>query len=245
MIVIAPTWRNNLAPKNRSVTDEQLAIPFFNQSSYFIYYNRLINDIRLSTFMKSKGYRGLFVLHPNFLNQWRDFSSNEIFAIHHGWINYQDMYITASLLITDYSSIAFDFAYLKKPVIYTQFDHASFLHNHIIGKGYFDFYEHGFGPVATDINSTVDSIINIINSGCSLKDPYLSRVNTFFAFFDGYNSHRIYRHILSIPFPTEASPKPIPSVLLYSLVLITIYQLFLICTGRFYRHMKCKYQKLD
>ena len=37
-------------------------------------------------------------------------------------IDYSDMLTKASLMVTDYSSLSFDFAYLKKPVIYAQFD---------------------------------------------------------------------------------------------------------------------------
>ena len=42
------------------------------------------------------------------------------------------------MLITDYSSIFFDFGYLNKPVIYSHFDYNEYRANHF-RKGYFDY----------------------------------------------------------------------------------------------------------
>ena len=50
----------------------------------------------------------------------------------------------ASLLITDYSSISMDFAYMKRPVLYYQFDKERFRNEHL-SKSYFDFEDDGFG----------------------------------------------------------------------------------------------------
>lgn len=42
-------------------------------------------------------------------------------------------------------------AVLDKPSIYYQFDEASFFNGgHVYTKGYFDYRQHGFGPVVTD-----------------------------------------------------------------------------------------------
>ena len=42
----------------------------------------------------------------------------------------------SAYLITDYSSISFDFAYMKKPLCYFQFDYAEFREKHY-PEGYF------------------------------------------------------------------------------------------------------------
>ena len=53
-----------------------------------------------------------------------------------------------ALLVTDYSSVFFDVAFLRKPVVYYQFDEEEFRKYHY-QKGYFDFRRDGFGPVCT------------------------------------------------------------------------------------------------
>ena len=48
--------------------------------------------------------------------------------------SYQELFNNSSLLITDYSSVFFDFSYLKKPVIYYRGED-----EYHYEKGYFDF----------------------------------------------------------------------------------------------------------
>ena len=57
----------------------------------------------------------------------------------------------SSMLITDYSSVFFDVAYMHKPIIYYQFDRDAFRQGHY-QEGYFS-YDDGFGPVAFDTES--------------------------------------------------------------------------------------------
>ena len=53
------------------------------------------------------------------------------------------------------SSVAFDFAYLGKPVIYAQFDKEEFYEKHDYKAGYFNYERDGFGEVVYDLESTV------------------------------------------------------------------------------------------
>ena len=72
--------------------------------------------------------------------------------------NYQEFLLESSLLITDYSSIFFDFGYLRKPVIYSHFDYEKYRKSHY-REGYFDYKYDGFGPVCFNINCTINEII--------------------------------------------------------------------------------------
>ena len=60
----------------------------------------------------------------------------------------QDLLRRAAFLVTDYSSVAMDFAYMQKPLLYYQFDLDEFRANQY-KAGYFDFVRDGFGPVCT------------------------------------------------------------------------------------------------
>ena len=54
----------------------------------------------------------------------------------------QKLLMDCALLVTDYSSVFFDVAFLRKPVVYYQFDEEEFRKYHY-QKGYFDFRDHG------------------------------------------------------------------------------------------------------
>ena len=100
-------------------------------------------------------------------------------------------------MITDYSSAVFDFAYLRKPIIYTHFDSQDFFGGkHTVKPGYFDFERDGFGEVEYDLESTVNRIIEYMENGCQLKDMYRERIDKFFAHNDKNNCQRIYDKVM-------------------------------------------------
>jgi len=93
--------------------------------------------------------------------------------------------------VTDYSSAVFDFVYLEKPVVYCQTDEIHY------NRGYFDYERDGFGPVVHDTDALVDILVAAMRAGCPLEEPYLSRVNAFFAFRDRNNCKRVTEAILA------------------------------------------------
>ena len=128
---------------------------------------------------------------------------------------YRDIYAQSNLVITDYSSACFDFAYLRKPIVYCQFDREEFFAGeHVYTKGYFDYERDGFGEVEYDLESTVDRIIEYMENGCQLKDKYRERIDKFFAFNDQNNCQRVYEKIIEMdrrekPNDTEAQKVPV------------------------------------
>ena len=100
----------------------------------------------------------------------------------------------SKLLITDFSSIAFDFAYMGKPVLYFQFDALKYGSEHFV-KGYFDYNDDGFGPVSQDVSSLVDNVLVTLASDYSLELKYFSRAQNFFGERDTENCLRNYRAI--------------------------------------------------
>ena len=192
-IVIIPTWRVNIKGTIDLQTYKSIHSETFKFTSFFKFYNKMINDEKLLLYMKKYNYKGIFCLHPCFSAQWIDFNYNEIFSIKKK-CNYQKYLLKGSLLITDYSSIFFDFGYLKKPIIYSHFDYKEYRNFHY-REGYFDYRLDGFGPVCQDINCTVNEIIYEIENNCVLRAKYLKRIEKFFGFFDQNNSERVFREI--------------------------------------------------
>ena len=89
----------------------------------------------------------------------------------------------------------FDFAYLKKPVIYYQADDSYHFDQE---KSYFDYQKDGFGPVAKSPDELQEHIIEILENGCMMDETYQKRVDEFFKFHDRNNSKRVYEEILKL-----------------------------------------------
>jgi len=100
----------------------------------------------------------------------------------------------SAILISDYSSVAFDFAYMRKPVIYYQFDEELFFEKHY-HRGYFDYTTIGFGDVCKKEADVIESISRICSQGMHIEERYSERVNRFFPLYDTSNCERIYQLI--------------------------------------------------
>ena len=110
---------------------------------------------------------------------------------------YREVYATSELLATDYSSAVFDFSYLRKPIIYCQFDREDFFTGgHTMTKGYFDYEADGFGEVVFKVEDAVDTIIDYVKNGCTLKDKYRERIEKCYAYHDSNNCQRVVEKIL-------------------------------------------------
>lgn len=197
-IILAPTWRHNLSVESNNNTGIRPYNPTFKHSAYFTFFNTLINHPVLQDSMKEYGVIGEFYLHPLLNSQVNDFNENDSFKMMHFPYNYKKAFEEGSLLITDYSSVFFDFAYLRKPVIYTQFDKDVYYESQMYDPGYMDDARDGFGPVAEDIETAVEEIVASIKSGFKISDKYLRRINDFYAWHDTKNSQRVYDAILEM-----------------------------------------------
>lgn len=195
LVVVIPTWRRSIKESYDSET-KSVYFDGFKETEYFKFYNQLINDESLLKKMREKGYKGLFCLHPIHQKQFVDFESNDVFSVNEGFVDYKEMFSKGSVLVTDYSSVAFDFAYLRKPVVYSQFDKDEFFEGQIFNEGYFSFNEDGMGPVCVSLEETVSEIVALLDNDCVVSEKYTERVDSFFAYNDRNNCERIYNEII-------------------------------------------------
>ncbi len=96
-------------------------------------------------------------------------------------------------LITDYSSIYFDYMLLNKPIVFYAFD----LENYTKLRGfYFDYSEVTPGPVVKDF----DALINLLQNVASWKidDTYRQLRKKFWKYADGNSSQRLAEFVLKL-----------------------------------------------
>lgn len=197
LIAIAPTWRKAIAGRELDGSRKSY-MESFRDTEYFRFYDSLINDERLLDAMRCGGYRGMLYLHPAVIAQARDFRANDVIGVCEGNFDYPKVFRESALFVTDYSSAAMDFAILKKPVIYTQFDRDDFFRYHLYERGIFDYERDGFGPVCYNYEDTVSAMSGYIDSGCAEPETYSKRVDAFFAHTDGHNRERIAAEIVRL-----------------------------------------------
>lgn len=198
-VTVMPTWRRYLVNTFNTETGIWDLIPNFKESDYFLFFNALINHQGLLEIAKKYRYTLVFMPHPCILPHISQFEhSSDVEFIHYDK-PYREIYAESDLVITDYSSASFDFSYLRKPVIYTQFDKEAFFSGeHTVATGYFEHERDGFGEVEYDLESTVNRIIEYMENGCQLKDKYRERIDNFFAFNDQNNCERVYNAIMDL-----------------------------------------------
>ncbi len=196
IITVAPTWREYLLSPGPYGWKLR---PGYTESGYFCFYKNLLSDRRLLDKAKALGYTIAFMPHPNiqpFLSLYELPEDIKIWGLDK---KYREMYAISSMILTDYSSVIFDFAVLRKPILYTHFDYEEFRSKeHVYTEGYFDYERDGFGEVEYDLEGTVNRIIEYMENGCQLKDKYRQRIDNFFAFNDQNNCERVYQKIMEL-----------------------------------------------
>lgn len=177
-IVIIPTWRIDIE------NEEDL----YN-SEYFSRWNNLLNDERLIEFANEKGYEIVFKPHPNSLKFLDCFDIEKVKL--DDVKGYHKILCDSSLMITDYSSVSFDFAYLKKPIIYYQYGDDY----HFGSDPIFDEDAANFGDIIKDEDEVINKIMDYIENNCSMEEEYINKVDKFFKYTDKNNCKRVYDFI--------------------------------------------------
>ena len=188
IILISPTWR---------ALGENMK---FENSQYFKVYRSLLTNSKLKEILKKEGYKIKFLLHPVFAKYkdlFNDIDDKYIEILETSKIKYFELFNECDIFITDYSSIHFDVAYLKKPIIYYQFDKEYFFKKHY-NKGYFDYEKHGFGKIVEKEEQLINEIQYYIQNNCQIKKEYKEKIENTFIYFDHNNSKRTFNRLIEL-----------------------------------------------
>ena len=186
-ILVMPTFRKYLL----NISEKE-----FLKSDYFNRFNSLLNNRDVVKLLEKNNLTLVFYQHYQFqkYNYLFKTNSSRIRIATFDSDNVQDLLTDSLLLITDYSSVFFDFAYMGKLMIYYQFDCDIYRDNHYT-EGYFSYEKNGFGPIVSEENDLVKLIKNIISSNFKLDKEIFDRINKFFSNRDKNNCKRIYDEI--------------------------------------------------
>lgn len=195
IILLMPTFRSWLHDLSRMPNGDRL----FIEEDYYKFYNDLISNEKILKLCKQNNLKLYFYPHYRiqpFLDNFKVNDAHVILADKESY-DIQDLLNRSSVLITDYSSIFFDFAYMKKPVIYTQFDEEKFRSKHY-KESSFSFEKNGFGEVVTNLIGVQLVLEEIIANNFEMEKKYKKRVDAFFNYRDANNCKRNLQEIKNL-----------------------------------------------
>lgn len=202
-ILIMPTWRNNIVGESigKSPNTREINSKFMETNYAQAWFNFLHNELLRNI---SNDVDIIFAPHSNITPYIEEFKIPKYIKIWDSSSSMQDLFVRASLLVTDYSSVAFELAYINKPVLYYQFDHDEiFSGSHTYRKGYYSDEEDGFGPVSYNEKDVFQELSKLVENNFEVAEPYKSRIQKTFPFRDGKNSERVYQAIINLDKPEE------------------------------------------
>ncbi|MBQ3004489.1 MAG: CDP-glycerol glycerophosphotransferase family protein [Clostridia bacterium] len=193
-ILFSPSWRGNLigAYKNNKrelMTQEFLQSAFYKETQAFLSspeLHRLLEEYDLVLDFKNHpifaGYNDLF-----------DVKSDRVTVSSGDMVT--DDYL---VMITDYSSVVFDFVYLKRPIIYFVPDYEDFRNGISHGYNKLDLpLEEGFGKLTFDSENLLSELCEIIKREFIPEKVFSDRMDNFFIHDDKNQRARFYQYMMN------------------------------------------------
>lgn len=188
-ILFMPTWRTDLA----NVSD-------FESTDYYKTMISLLKSKELNDFLIETETEFVYFIHPAIRDKktyFTNLGNSHIIILNNEDFDMQKLICSAKLLVTDFSSIYFDFAYQEKPVIYYHFDYENYRNYHY-QEGYFSYENDGFGPIYKNEGDLIEGIKEVAKKDWVVDDEFHSRATRFFPIRDKNNCQRHYGEICKL-----------------------------------------------
>ncbi|SES87994.1 CDP-glycerol glycerophosphotransferase [Oceanobacillus limi] len=177
VILYAPTWRDN---------------QFYGKGRY-----RFNLQLDLQKMQESFGDDYVIVLRLHYLvAENLDIREFEGFVYDCSkYRDIRDLYLISDLLITDYSSVFFDFAILKRPIIFYVYDIEDYRDN--IRGFYYNFEEEAPGPLVKSTDEIIEVIHHTEKENYELPEALEQFHQRFCYLEDGNASERVVEHVFN------------------------------------------------
>ena len=187
-ILIMPTWR---LPFTKMSKEE------FKKSQYYNNFQMLLSNDKFIEYIKRNKLNVIFYPHievQKFIDCFHSPCDRIIVGDATKYV-VEDLLLKCKMMITDYSTVNFDFALLRKCVVYFQFDQEKEFQDRPWGT-HFLFERDAFGPIFTELSELIDYVTNM--KDLSFDDIYEERIKKAFPIFDNKNCERNFNAIESL-----------------------------------------------
>jgi hypothetical protein len=183
LLLVMPTWRPGLLGE-QSLGNARELLAGFRDSAYARAWHGLLADERLRSLCAANGWKLTYVPHPN-MQDYLDHAQlpEHVNALRFGDVDVQSVIAGAAALVTDYSSLATEAAYIGRPVVYYQFDRDEFFGD-FRRLGSWSYEQDGFGRVTGTAADTVAALAAIARIG-GPEPEYAERIERGFPLRDG------------------------------------------------------------
>ena len=176
IILYAPTWRDNT----------------FDSKGYLYK-----PDVDFKKWKENLGNEWIVIYKPHYLIV-NDIKKDELVdfiyvASNNDDIN--DLYIISDLLITDYSSVFFDYGVLKRPILFYMHDLEEYKDN--LRGFYLNIYEDLPGPIIEKEDRLLEEICNIKDFSKEYKNKYQEFYRKFCSLEDGNSTKRLVERVFN------------------------------------------------
>lgn len=197
MILVAPTWRNDMfLPKPSFAARRALREPFL-ETEYGRNWMGLLRHPALKR-LADEGAQVVYLPHPNYRGNTPGVTYPDHVTVIESTPDIHELMANARVTVTDYSSIFFDAALAKSRIVYFQFDKEAFLSgSHTYLPGYWDYDEHGFGPIANELDEAVQLTARAYGTDTQWPPLYDDRIARTLPLADGKSAARITQLIES------------------------------------------------
>lgn len=188
-ITVMPTWRSMQYPKGDQ----------FPETAYFKNWQAFLDDTRLHELLERTDSELIFYPHIEIQGELHHFHSRSprIVLSDVSKHDVQELLMTCKLLITDFSSVFFDTAYLDRPILYFQFDEEEYRRMQYT-QGYFDYRRDGFGAVCVTVDELMLELARLEAADFAVAPKYQERIDRFFPIRDTNNCERTFHAILNL-----------------------------------------------
>ena len=187
LILVMPSWRSYFFNKTED---------YFLQSEYYNRYNDFLSSNRMHNLIKKYNYKIIFYPHYEVQPYTKYFKGldNKVIIANKKDFDVQQLLKKSSILITDYSSVFFDFAYMGKRILFYHFDQDSTYRK----PGYLNLKNSIFGNSYNNESSLITEIENILSGKLENDSSTSKKVDSFFELNDTSNCERTYLNILNL-----------------------------------------------
>ncbi len=193
LILVMPTWRNWFHLKSNNIDGK---LPEVENSKYLKAWQEFLSSETLHQILDKYDLKLLFYPHRNmqkFIDLFHT-KSDRITICHRDKYDVQNLLRKAQLLITDYSSVFFDMIYMKKPVLFYQFDEEEFRVRQY-AQGYFNYVNNNFSCRYVKPEEVLSALECYAKNNFQISDDFLNAHAHYFPLYDAKNSERIYKII--------------------------------------------------
>jgi len=175
VILYAPTWRDN---------------QFYRKGEY-----KFDLEIDLDRFQEEFGDTHVIILRMHYLvAENLDIGAYEGFVYDFSkYEDIRDLYLVADYLVTDYSSVFFDYANLQRPMLFFVYDIEEYRDN--LRGFYFDFEKKAPGPLVKESEQLLQEIKQIEENGFHPSEEFDAFVERFCYLEDGHASERVVKEV--------------------------------------------------